>query len=164
MQKDLKNYAFIDGNNLNLGTQQFGWKIDYNKFRIYLKEKFGVKLAYYFLGYMPENTDLYNRLQTCGFVLVFKETFKQKDGMVKGNCDAELVLQAMIDYPNYDKAILVSGDGDFSCLVKYLLKKNKFLTVITPNRKNSSWLLRKVAKGNIIALDDLESKLAYKKV
>lgn len=164
MQKEQKNYAFIDGNNLHLGTKQLGWEVDYNKFRIFLKEKYGVKMAYYFLGYVPENTDLYNRLQTCGFVLVFKETFKQKNGIIKGNCDAELVLQAMIDYPNYEKAVIVSGDGDFSCLVKYLLKKSKLLNVIVPNSTNSSWLLRKVAKGNIIVLDHLESKLSYKKV
>ena len=164
MQKELNNYAFVDGNNLNMGTQAFGWKIDYSKFRVYLKEQLGVKIAYYFIGYMAENTDLYNRLQTAGFVLVFKDTFRQKDGNVKGNCDAELVLQAMIDYPNYKKAILVSGDGDFACLVKYLLKKDKFLTVIAPNSNNISWLLRKVAKGNIVALNHLESKLSYKKL
>ncbi len=164
MQKELKNYAFIDGQNLNLGIQQLGWKVDYTKFRTFLTEKYGVKIAYYFLGYMPENTDLYNRLQTCGFVLIFKETFKQKNGIVKGNCDAELVLQAMIDFPNYDQAVIVSGDGDFSCLVKYLIKKSKLQTVIVPNSVNSSWLLRKVAKGNFIVLDQLESKLAYKKI
>ena len=122
MQKELKNYAFIDGNNLHLGTKQLGWEVDYNKFRIFLKEKYGVKKAYYFIGYMSENADIYNRLQSCGFVLIFKETFRQKDGVVKGNCDAELVLQAMIDYNAYEKAIIVSGDGDFSCLAKYLLK------------------------------------------
>lgn len=164
MQKELKNYAFVDGNNLNMGTRNLGWKLDYAKFRIFLKEQFGVKIAYYFIGYMPENTDLYNRLQTAGFVIVFKETFKQKDGNVKGNCDAELVLQAMIDFPNYNKSVLVSGDGDFACLIKYLLKKDKFLTVIAPSSENISWLLRKVAKGNILVLDHLESKLSFKKV
>ena len=164
MKKPLENYAFIDSQNLNLAIKELGWNLDFRKFRVYLREKYGVKKAFMFLGFIPENQKLYTSLQEADFILIFKPILEYADGKVKGNCDAELVLQAMIDYPNYDKAILVSGDGDFSCLVKYLLKKNKFLTVITPNRKNSSWLLRKVAKGNIIALDDLESKLAYKKV
>jgi uncharacterized LabA/DUF88 family protein len=46
-------------------------------------------------------------------------------GKVKGNVDAELVLHAMIEYPNYDKALIVTGDGDFFCLVEYLIKQDK---------------------------------------
>jgi uncharacterized LabA/DUF88 family protein len=110
---------------------------------------------------MPENTDIYNKLQSVGFVLIFKDTFKQKDGNVKGNCDAELVLQAMIDFNEYDKAIIVSGDGDFSCLIKYLSKKDKLHTVLSPNKSKTSWLLRKVAKGNFNSLDYLRVKLEY---
>jgi len=40
-----------------------------------------------------------------------------KNGKVKGNCDAELILQAMIDIDKYEKAVLVSSDGDFACLI-----------------------------------------------
>ena len=161
MPEILPNYAFIDGQNLIIGVKELGWKIDYKKFRIYLKDKYNVQKAYYFIGYMPENTDVYNKLQSVGFVLIFKDTFKQKDGNVKGNCDAELVLQAMIDLNEYAKAIIVSGDGDFSCLVKYLAKKDKLLTVLTPNKSRSSWLLRKVAKGNFNSIDYLRAKLEY---
>lgn len=42
-----------------------------------------------------------------GYVLVFKPTLELPDGTVKGNVDTELVLHAMIQYKNYDKAILV---------------------------------------------------------
>ena len=42
------NYAFIDSQNLNLGIQLLGWKLDYKKFRIYLKEKYNVTKAYIF--------------------------------------------------------------------------------------------------------------------
>lgn len=38
------NYAFIDAQNLYLAIKELGWKIDYKKFRIYLKEKY--KVAY----------------------------------------------------------------------------------------------------------------------
>lgn len=55
MQQQEKNYAFIDSQNLNLGIQDLGWKIDYGKFRIYLKEKYGAVKAYMFIGYLPEN-------------------------------------------------------------------------------------------------------------
>ena len=66
--------------------------------------------------------------------------------------DAELVLHTMIEYPNYDKAIIVSGDGDFHCLVEYLDQKHKLLKVIAPN-KNYSSLLRKFRQYIVHAAD-----------
>jgi len=39
MQKPLINYAFIDGQNLYLAIQKSGWKLDFKRFRVYLKEK-----------------------------------------------------------------------------------------------------------------------------
>lgn len=75
------NFAFIDGQNLNLGVREIGWKVDYFKFRIYLKEKFGVNKAYYFIGYVEGNSDLYASLQEAGYILIFKPTFRNK--MVK---------------------------------------------------------------------------------
>ena len=85
-------------------------------------------------------------MQKVGYVVVFKPTLKyKKQGKIhtKGNVDAELVLHAMIEYPNYDKAIIVSGDGDFHCLIEYLEKKEKLGRVIIPNRKVYSQLLWK---------------------
>jgi len=55
----IKNYAFIDSQNLNLSIQRIGWKLDYRRFRIYLKEKYKIKIAYLFIGFLPENQDLY---------------------------------------------------------------------------------------------------------
>jgi len=39
MKEKENNYAFIDSNNLNLAIQELGWKLDFKRFRIYLKEK-----------------------------------------------------------------------------------------------------------------------------
>jgi uncharacterized LabA/DUF88 family protein len=57
---------------------------------------------------------------------------------VKGNIDAELVLWAMKEMSNYDKAIIVSGDGDFYCLVEYLVEKKRLLKLLTPTGHYSS--------------------------
>lgn len=164
MKPKAKNYAFIDGQNVNLAIRDLGWKLDLKRFRIYLKEKYHVEKAYYFIGYVEGNKVLYQSLQEYGYILIFKPTLKNPDGKIKGNCDAELVLHAMIEYPNYDKAVIVTGDGDFACLVEYLIEKNKFKTVLAPNSKKYSSLLRKAAKGQYLAfIDVLKNKLAYKK-
>ena len=158
------NYAFIDSQNLNLSIQSLGWKLDFKRLRIYLSDKYRVNKAYLFIGYIEGNSSLYARLQEAGFICIFKPTLKYKDGKVKGNCDAELVLQSMIDYNNYDKAILVSGDGDFYCLAKYLTENNKLKAIIIPNKFQFSALLKvKILRSSLRYLNDLKSKLEYKK-
>jgi uncharacterized LabA/DUF88 family protein len=164
MKLKANNYAFIDGQNLNLSIRSLGWKIDWRKFRIYLKDKYSVERAYMFLGFIEGNTDLYTTLQSAGFICIFRPTLKYKDGTVKGNCDAELVLQAMIDFDEYHKAILVTGDGDFHCLVKYLIEKEKLEAVIIPNRFKFSALLKFQSFRTFLRfLNDLKEKLGYKK-
>jgi len=157
------NYAFIDSQNLNLGVQSLGWKLDHKRFRIYLKEKYSVSKAYLFIGYIQSNQDLYSFLQSVGYVLIFKPTLPDINGEVKGNIDADLVLQAMIDYSKYDKAIIVTSDGDFYSLVKYLYKNKKLRCVMSPYIKTCSVLLKKTAKEKIVFMDNLRKKLEYKR-
>ena len=101
-------------------------------------------------------------ISSCGFILVFKPTLNLPDGKAKGNVDAELVLHTMIEYPNYDKALIVSGDGDFYCLVEFLKRKDKLLNLIIPNRNRYSSLLRKFSK-EIVFMSDLKGKLEYRR-
>ena len=156
-----KVYAFIDSQNVNLSIREQGWKLDFARFRVYLKDKYNAEKAYIFIGYMPSNQELYSYLQDSGFHCIFRPTLTYKDGRTKGNCDAELVLQAMIDFSTYDKAIIVSGDGDFYCLVKYLIDKQKLERLLVPNQHKYSALLKlKEFRTYTQSMNDLKSKLA----
>ncbi|MFZ2555877.1 MAG: NYN domain-containing protein [Minisyncoccia bacterium] len=158
------NYAFIDSQNLNLAIQGLGWKLDWKRFRVYLKEKYGVEKAFLFIGYIEGNNSLYTMLQEAGFICIFKPTLKYKDGTTKGNCDAELVLQAMIEYPKYAKAVIVTGDGDFYCLIKHLLEQEKLEAVLIPNKLRFSALLKfKIFRPFLRYMNDLEERLGYTK-
>ena len=161
----MRNYAFIDGQNLNLGVKSSGWRIDYKKFRLYLKNKYKIKKAFMFIGLIANNQKLYTDLQAAGFILIFKQTvqyFENGKRTVKGNVDAELVLYASaIEFTNYDKAIIVSGDGDFACLLKFLEEKDKLLNVIVPNSKYSK-LLKPFSKY-VININQLKKSIEYKK-
>lgn len=157
------NYAFIDSQNLNLSIQSLGWKIDWKRFRIYLSDKYSVKKAFLFIGYVNGNNSLYTSLQEAGFICIFKPTLIYKNGTTKGNCDAELVLQTLVEYPNYDKALIVTGDGDFHCLVKYLFSQNKLKAVLIPNRlKFSALLKQKIFRPYLRYFNELQEKLSYK--
>lgn len=164
MQKPLKNYAFIDSQNLNLGVIDQGWRLDFHRFRTYLRKKYGVAKAYLFLGYLEENEKMYQALKSYDYELVFKPVIRSRDHEVKGNIDAELVLQSMIDYNKYEKAVIVTGDGDFYCLVKYLREQGKLLKVLVPNKKKHSRLLRKAAQSlkNVAFISPLRHLLELK--
>lgn len=158
----MATYAFIDSQNLTQGIKELGWKVDDKRFRVYLREKYNVEKAFLFIGYLPQNTDLYARLQDAGFICIFRPTLIYKDGTTKGNCDAELVLHAMIQLPNYDNALIVSGDGDFQCLAKYLHEEGKLGAILVPNQKKYSALLKfNIFKPYVRFVSDLRKKLEY---
>ncbi len=164
MKKKENNYAFIDSQNLNLNIRNQGWILDFAQFRVYLKEKYAATKVFLFIGYVEDNKKLYNFLTRSGYICIFKPTLEYKDGSTKGNCDAELVLQAMIEFPSYDKAVIVSGDGDFHCLAKYLLEKNKLEALLIPNRYKFSALLKfRIFRPYLRFMNDLRSRLSYKK-
>src|SRR3989338_3668112 len=163
MRDTHNNYAFIDSQNVNLAIRAQGWKLDWKRFRVYLHEKYGVTKAFLFIGYIEGNNELYVALQDAGFLCIFKPTLTYKDGTTKGNCDAELVLQAMIEFQDYDKAVIVTGDGDFYCLVKYLLERGKLERVLIPNLFKYSALLKRFGKKRLSFMNELRNKLEYGK-
>ncbi len=158
-----KNYAYIDSQNLNMTIQNLGWSVDWAKFREYLAAKHKVAVAYLFIGYIAENQDLYSFLQKAGFVIIFKPVVIGKEGNVKGNIDAELVLQVMIDQQQYDKAVVVTGDGDFHGLVNYLYSQNKLEMLLVPNMRQYSQLLKGAARDKIAFISEMRTELEYKK-
>ncbi len=160
-----KNFAYIDGANLHKGIAELGWRLDYKRFRVWLREKYAVDKAYIFLGFVAANTNLYRDLQNWGYTIVLKPTIPDGQGEIKGNCDAEMVLQAVSDMyeQNYEKAVLVSGDGDFACLVRFLEERKRLEVVLSPNHKKASVLLRKAIPNKILFLERFKDRLEYKK-
>lgn len=173
-------YAFIDSQNLNVGTQKFGWKMNWAKFRKFLADKYGVTKAFMFIGYIPENESMYMQIHEAGYAVVLKPTYDmtrprqeadkpatengggepEEKKPIKGNIDAELVLWAVKEMKNYDKAIIVSGDGDFYSLVEYLDEQGKLLKLLTPSRHYSR-LYNKFDKY-IVRLDQFRHELEYR--
>jgi len=157
-----ENYAFIDGQNLNKAVKLQGWNLDYKEFRQYLETKYNVKKAYIFIGLITTNQTLYSALQDFGYHLVFKPTIANKFGDVKGNVDTEITLYALTKINQYNKAVIVSGDGDFYSLVQYLQSKGKLEKLLVPNEQAYSALFDTL---NIDAsfVTDLRKTLEYNK-
>ncbi len=154
-----KNAAYIDNTNLHKGSEAEGFRIDYVKFRKYLLERHGVQVAYIFIGYVPGNEERYKKFQERGYTLIFKPTLPDGNGKIKGNCDAELVLQATRDFyeDRFEKLVIVSSDGDFGCLVQFLKEHDKLEIVLSPRNKNQCSTLIKRLAPKITFLPDVRT-------
>lgn len=161
MRTERNNYAYLDGANLHQGIASLGWHLDYRRFRVWLSEKYSVQRAYLFLGLIPKYNDLYTHLQECGYTLAFKQVVYDSAGKPKGNCDADLVLQTVCDTyeKKYDDAVIVTSDGDYACLVRFLLKKGKNATILSPHPAHKCSILLKRTKAHIAYLNDQQSIL-----
>jgi len=162
-----KNLAFIDGQNLYRGTTEGDpkWKVDLFKFRIYLSKKYKSEKAYYFLGFLNEKYQyLYDRIQEAGFVLKFREHNSMMEGKKKGNVDTNIifnVMEKMCEQKDFDKVIIVAGDGDYKILVDFLIKKEKFKKILFPSKESASSLYKELGSEYFDYLDkeDIKSKI-----
>ena len=161
------NIAFVDGQNLHLGTKESGWAVDHKKFRTYLSDKYHVTEAYYFLGFSSgDEQDLYDSLQKAGFILSFREHSAALRGNKKGNVDCDIIFGAMrkiAEQEPFDKIFIVSGDGDYKKLVDYLVKKGKFGKMLFPNKKFASSLYKSLGGEFFDYLEskDVRAKISY---
>jgi len=157
------NYAFIDSQNVNLAIRDQWWKLDWKRLRIYLSDKYNITKVYVFIWYISYNQNLYTYLQSIWYILVFKPVLELSSWKTKWNVDAELVLETMIEYNNYDKAIIITWDWDFACLIRYLRENEKLKRVIVPNNNKYSCFIKHEWKWYIDSLTNLKQKLEYKK-
>lgn len=162
------NIAFIDGQNLHLGTKESGWAVNHAKLRVYLKDKYGISEAYYFLGFVSEgNQDLYDSLQKAGFILSFREHSSALRGNKKGNVDCDIVfgiMKKLVDNEPFEKVFIVSGDGDYKKLVDFLIKKGRFGKMLFPNRAFASSLYKSLGGEffDYLEAEGVKAKIEYR--
>ena len=168
----MKNYCYIDGQNLHLGTASAdpSWTIDLYKFRVYLRDKYNVEKAFYYLGYVQDGLkieQLYENIQNAGFILVFRQHNAAMIGKKKGNVDSDIIFSVMKRLYNkdeFDNILLVSGDGDYKMLIDFLIEEKKLEKILFPNKKFRSSLYNAIGAKYFANLDDadVKKKIAFK--
>jgi len=160
--KKYPNVAFIDGQNLHLGTKEKGWRVNHARLRIYLRDKYKIGEAYYFLGFVSDiQQDLYDNVQKAGFILSFREHSATLKGKKKGNVDCDIifgVMKKLVENEPFDKAFIVSGDGDYKKLVDFLIKKGRFGKMLFPNKEFASSLYKSLGSEFYAYLGDPDVK------
>jgi len=169
-----KNYAFIDGQNLYMATTKRGidpWVVDLKRFRIYLSEKYNVVNAFYHLGYVQDTSnaqEIYEKIQSAGFLLVFRQHSEAMIGNKKGNVDSDIIFSIMkrlYKKEDFEKIVLVSGDGDYKNLVDFLIEEKRFEKILFPDRVHRSSLYKSLSNNFFSYLDDsdIKNKIGKKK-
>jgi len=169
------NFAFIDGVNLHLTYENLDWKLDYKRLRKFLESKYNVTVAYYFLGNVKDNSSIVTKLESYTYTTKLKEpspypteeeycpycwkVIAPELNRYKADCDSFLTLTVMSFYDLFDKAVIITSDGDFDELVKLLIRKDKLRMVFAPCRAGCSKLLKKATGDKIAFLDDFKKDL-----
>jgi uncharacterized LabA/DUF88 family protein len=136
---------------------------------VYLKEKYIVDEAYYFLGYVQgENQELYEEIQKAGFVLKFREHNPAMIGKKKGNVDSDIIFHIMkkiYKKEDFEKIVLVSGDGDYKLVVDFLIEEKRLAKILFPDLERASSLYKKLSNKYFASLDDfgIRNKIGKKK-
>lgn len=167
------NIAYIDGQNLYMGTSKSepSWDIDLVRFRVYLEKKYHVSKAYYYLGFVQEGDkieQLYESIQSAGFILVFRQHNTAMLGKKKGNVDSDIIFSIMkrlYKKEEFSKIVLVSGDGDYKMLVDFLVEEYRLAKVLFPNKKFASSLYKEIGSHYYDYLEnpDIKRKIKHKK-
>lgn len=165
--KKISTFAFIDASNIIYGTRDEGWKVDFKKLFKYLKERYKCRKIYYFAGKEEKNLKqlkFYKILQKFGYKLVLKQVkiYKQDDGQTvrKANCDVDLTFYAMKDKGLFNRAIFLTGDGDFEILFKYFILQKKEVVVIA-NGKRTAKEIRVLMGPNFTPMKSLQGVIEY---
>jgi uncharacterized LabA/DUF88 family protein len=169
------NYAYIDGANLHYTYENLDWELDYQKLLNHLKTKYGVIVAHYFIGKTPNTQGIYDKLSLYGYNIKLKdpspydteeevcphcgEVITPPERRFKADIDSYLTMQLMLDINDFNKAVIITSDGDYDNLVKRLLLQDKLRIVFAPCKKGCSWLLKSVARGRIAFIDDYRAEL-----
>lgn len=160
----VKTYAFIDASNIIYGARDQGWKIDLKKLLLYLKQKFSASKSFFYYGKDSKSAQkeaFLRKLKKFGYTLRVKE-IKRYGRKSKANCDVDLTRDMLLKMKEYQRALVLTGDGDFAPLLKYLISKKRRIIIIS-SPKSTAREIRQIAGDEHIDFGSLRGLLEYKK-
>ena len=104
----------------------------------------------------------YIKIEKFGYNLILKpvKTFYDVDGLPvrKANCDVDMAFFLMRDKNAFDRAIILSGDGDFLPVLKYL-KNNKKEVLVLARADRTAREMKKFAGSKVLDFEYLRERL-----
>lgn len=157
--------VFVDDANLYHAYKTYGWRIDFKRFREFLKKYCDVQFINYYVA-IPDKSDA-SFSGTQKFLKYVKPYVKVKRKKLKyipvagkmikkGDVDVEITLDVVRSIDGLDVVVIVSGDSDYLELRNYVLKGKKKEIVFVGYKRNMAWELR---LGKHILLDKIKKQV-----
>lgn len=106
----------------------------------------------------------YLKLKSFGYDLFLKpvKMYNQEDGTTrrKANCDVDMAFCLMKEKDNFDRVVILSGDGDFLPVLKYLKNLQKEIIVLARGPRTAREI-RQFAGGNFRDFIRLEKYIKF---
>jgi len=106
----------------------------------------------------------YLKLQKFGYELHLKpvKLYEQEDGSTKrkANCDVDMTFHLMKEKDNFDRVIILSGDGDFLPVLKYLKGQGKEIVILARGPR-AAREIRQFAGSNFRDFEYLKYRLHF---
>ena len=157
-------YVFIDATNIIYGTSYYGWKMDFEKLFKYLTNRYEAKAVYYYAGVDSKNVkqlNFYKKLTDFGYKLRLVPVKIFSDGHKKADVDSRMTFEIIKLDKKFDKAIIMTGDGDYYWVLEYLIKTKKMVKLISHNR-NTARELKKLFGKDFVDMEDIRYQIERK--
>ena len=114
------------------------------------------------IGRHLQRVRFYLKLDKFGYKLFLKpvKLYEQDDGTTKrkANCDVDMAFHLMKEKDNFDRVVVLSGDGDFLPVLKYL-KENRKEVIILGRGERTAKEIRQFAGSNFRDFEYLKYRL-----
>lgn len=98
------------------------------------------------IGRHIQRVKFYLKLEKFGYKLFLKpvKLYEQEDGSTKrkANCDVDMAFHLMKEEDNFERAVVLSGDGDFLPVLKYLKENGKEVIVLGRSKRTAKEIRR----------------------
>jgi uncharacterized LabA/DUF88 family protein len=139
--------VFVDVQNIFYSAREYyGGKVDFEKLlnQAVRGRQLIFAFAYLVTSDEVDQSGFINVLEHLGFTVKTKPLKKRPDGSMRGDWDMGIAIDVLLFAPKLDVVVIVSGDSDFSDLVKVLKYKGTQVEIIS-FPQNTSEELKKIA-------------------
>lgn len=135
---------YIDAANILLSAHVLGLEVQMPLLVKHLQDTYRGCTIVYFTGNFSRLTELFQHLEQAHVEIVRKEVYKE-DAHTKANCDVEIAHRITHDVLLHppEQIVLLSGDGDFACMLDFMQQKGIRCKVIATDPKSCSRMLKR---------------------
>jgi len=116
------------------------------------------------IGRHLQRVRFYLKLQEFGYQLFLKpvKLYEQEDGTTrrKANCDVDMAFRLMREQESFERVIVLSGDGDFLPVLKYLRESGKEVLILARGPRTAKEI-RQFAGDKFLDFTRLEHKIRF---